>query len=185
MRDCKPEPMSPEGLYRYADLLVDRGRERLICVREDHTGVGEPENALVAVGFDGKVVVLSSGADFYAAPRLSPNGEDIAWVQWRHPNMPWDETELMLSGINEAGHLTEAMCMTGAGEAVFQPEFGPDGSLFYVSDRNGWWNLYRLGVEGDACVYAIEAEFGLPHWVFGTRNLLFQCARPHRRRVPA
>jgi dipeptidyl aminopeptidase/acylaminoacyl peptidase len=173
MRDCKPEPMSPEGLYRYADLLVDRGRERLICVREDHTGVGEPENALVAVGFDGKVVVLSSGADFYAAPRLSPNGEDIAWVQWRHPNMPWDETELMLSGINEAGHLTEAMCMTGAGEAVFQPEFGPDGSLFYVSDRNGWWNLYRLGVEGDACVYAIEAEFGLPHWVFGTRTYCF------------
>jgi dipeptidyl aminopeptidase/acylaminoacyl peptidase len=172
-RDGKPEPLSPEGLYRYADLIVDRGRERLICVREDHTGVGEPENALVAIGFDGKVVVLSSGADFYAAPRLSHNGEDIAWVQWRHPNMPWDETELMLSGVDKAGHLTEAMCVTGEGEAVLQPEFGPDGSLFYVSDRSGWWNLYRLGVECDTCVYAIDAEFGLPHWVFGMRTYDF------------
>jgi dipeptidyl aminopeptidase/acylaminoacyl peptidase len=173
VRDGKPEPLSPEGSYRYADLLVDRRRERLICVREDHSGSGEPENALVAVGFDGKVVVLSRGADFYAAPRLSPNGEDMAWVQWHHPNMPWDETELMLSSVDEAGCLTEVMCVTGEDEAVLQPEFGPDGSLFYVSDRSGWWNLYRLGPECDACVYAIDAEFGFPHWIFGMRTYGF------------
>ena len=169
----KPEPLTPEGPYRYADLVVERGRERLICVREDHSGSGEPENTLVAIGFDGAVTVLASGADFYAAPRLSANGEDIAWVQWHHPNMPWDATELMLSGIDEVGSLTRAVCVTGEDEAVFQPEFGPDGSLFYVSDRSGWWNLYRLGPEGDACVYAVDAEFGLPHWVFGMRTYDF------------
>jgi len=173
LEDEKPVPLSPEGPYRYADLMVDRGRDRLICVREDHSGSGEPENALVAVGFDGTVAVLSSGADFYAAPRLSPKGEDMAWVQWHHPNMPWDETELMLSGVDEAGSLTGAMCVTGKDEAVFQPEFGPDGSLFYVSDRSEWWNLYRLGPEGDTCVYAVDAEFGLPHWVFGMRTYDF------------
>jgi dipeptidyl aminopeptidase/acylaminoacyl peptidase len=172
-RGGKPEPLSPEGSYRYADLLVDRERKRLICVREDHSGSGEPENALVAVSFDGRVVVLSSGADFYATPRLSPNGKDIAWVQWCHPNMPWDETELMLSGVDEAGCLTEAIWVTGENEAVLQPEFGHDGSLIYVSDRSGWWNLYRLVPEGDACIYAIEAEFGLPHWVFGMRSYGF------------
>lgn len=169
----EPCPVSPEEPFRFADLLVDRPRRRLICIREDHSGTGEPENALVAIGFDGDVTVLSSGADFYAAPRLSPNGEDMAWVQWDHPNMPWDETQLMLSGLDEAGELTGAMRVTGPDEAVFQPEFGADGSLFYISDRSGWWNLYRLTQDGAFCVYAIDAEFGLPHWVFGMRTYDF------------
>ena len=166
-------PVSPEGPYRYADLVVDLNRSRIVCVREDHSGAGEPENTIVAVTFDGDVEVLASGADFYAAPCLSHAGDEIAWIEWHHPNMPWDETELVLAGLDDAGQVSEAMCVTDAGEAVFQPEFGPDGNLFYVSDRSGWWNLYRLTENGIDPVYAVEAEFGLPHWAFGMRTYDF------------
>lgn len=169
-------PITADGPYRYADLIIDCERSRLLCVREDHTAEGEPINAIVAVGFDGRVEILADDADFYAAPRLSPNGDDIAWIQWHHPNMPWDEAELMLACLDDQGRAIDPVRITGEGEAAFQPEFGPDGCLYCVSDRNGWWNLYRVTEGGMNCVYAIEAEFGLPHWVFGMRTYDFSGA---------
>ncbi|PPR57088.1 MAG: Dipeptidyl aminopeptidase BIII [Alphaproteobacteria bacterium MarineAlpha4_Bin2] len=168
-----PLPITVEGPYRYSDLTVDRKRSRLLCVLEDHSGGGEPKNTLVAVQFDGLVETLDDNADFYAAPRVSPNGDDFAWIEWFHPNMPWDEAALYYSHLDEEGRVVNPVRVTGAGEAAFQPEFGPDGSLYYVSDRSGWWNLYRLSKGGIDCVYAVEAEFGLPHWVFGMRTYDF------------
>ena len=171
--DQKVKFVSKEGSYRYAELLVDRRQQRLICVRECHVEFGEPENSIVAVAFDGGVTVLASGADFYSAPRLSPDGTRMSWIEWHHPNMPWDETTLMLAEVNSNGDLQNATRVTDQGEAVFQPEFGPDNTLYFVSDRNGWWNIYRLTSKGVECICSKSAEFGLPYWLFGMRTYDF------------
>jgi hypothetical protein len=80
-----PRPLTPEGATRHADFAVDAVRRRLVCVCEDHGGAGEPENLLVAVSFEGGVTPLRRGADFYAAPCLSPDGLQLAWA----PSCGW------------------------------------------------------------------------------------------------
>ena len=94
----EPQPITPEELLRYADGTYDSGRDRIICVREDHRGEGEPVNTIAAVDAEGEgaLEVLFSGSDFCAAPRLSPDGTWLAWLAWDHPNMPWDGTRLLL-----------------------------------------------------------------------------------------
>ncbi|MBD3882294.1 S9 family peptidase [Phormidium tenue FACHB-886] len=172
--DRDPLPLTPEANFRYADAVLDRSRDRLICVREDHTGDGEPVNAIVAVSFADPTqldsgTVLVSGSDFYASARLSPDGSRLCWLCWNHPNMPWDGTTLWVATVQADGTLVDAQQIAGGiTESIFQPEWSPDGRLYFVSDRTGWWNLYRWSVGG-----AIEplcpksAEFGLPQWVFG------------------
>jgi dipeptidyl aminopeptidase/acylaminoacyl peptidase len=164
-----PAPITPEGRYRYADLCLDLRRGRLICVREDHTREGqEPVNQLVSVDLKGQTepAVLASGADFTSTPRLSPDGEWLAWLTWEHPRMPWDGTELWVAKVAADGRLARAERVAGGPEeAVLQPEWSPDGLLHFVSDRSGWWNLYRRG-DAEPLV-AMDAEFGGPHWIFG------------------
>ena len=149
-----PTPLTPAG-YFYADLRVDPSRRRLLAVREDHRqGDAEPPAALVAVSVDATEgerpgVVLVSGADFYSDPVVSPDGGTLAWLQWNHPNMPWDGTELWTAPFNANGTLGPRRRIAGgADESVFQPEWSPDGVLYFVSDRTGWWNLYRLRRRG-------------------------------------
>jgi len=164
-----PRPLTAEGL-RYADLLVDPPRQRLIAVQEDHRTAGsEPVNSLVAIPFDGsQPVTLASGRDFYSSPRLSPDGQRLAWLTWSHPNMPWDGTELWLADVAADGGLPSPRLVAGgAAESVFQPEWSPGGVLHFVSDRTGWWNLYRVDAERAAPLLPMEAEFGMPQWVFG------------------
>ena len=164
-----PRPVTPEGPWRYADMRVDAARQRVITVREDHDErLEEPANALVAIEFDGSVSVLAEGADFYAAPRLSPDGSQLAFLTWDHADMPWDNARLWLAAIAPDGALEAPRQISGGnGEAVFQPAWSPDGVLHFVSDPTGWWNLYRW--EGSAAVplCSMAAEFGLPQWVFG------------------
>lgn len=171
-----PKPLTVEGAYRYADFVWNRIYGKLICVREDSTETGEPINTLVAVntanGED--IQVLVSGADFYASPRLNSTGDKLAWISWQHPNMPWDGTELWLADLVESntGVLTiqnPQLVAGGKDESIFQPEWSPDGNLYFVSDRTGWWNLYRTSTENIAIqpLCSMEAEFGLPQWVFG------------------
>jgi len=174
-----PEVITPEGPLRYADTVVDRQRHRLICVREDHSGGTEPINTIASVpldGSDGKVLV--SGADFYAAPRLSPDGTKLAWICWNHPNMPWDGTELWVAEVQPDGAIAEPACLAGGvAESIFQPEWSPDGTLYFVGDRTGWWNLYRWqnGAIEPLCEKA--AEFGLPHWIFRMSTYGFESAQ--------
>jgi hypothetical protein len=107
-RQGTPSPITPEGKMRYADAAIDRERNRLICVREDHTASDhEPTNTLVSVKLDGseEPQVIVSGYDFYSSPRLSPDGKQLAWITWNHPNMPWDGTELWLGTVNDDGTL--------------------------------------------------------------------------------
>ena len=167
----EPQPITSTENMRYADSIVDRQRERLICVREDHTVPGrEAVNTLVSLALDGSDAgrVLISGNDFYSSPRLSPDGARLAWLTWNHPNMPWDGTELWVGEFQPDGSLGHAERVAGGpGESIFQPAWSPDGILHFVSDRSGWWNLYRWRDGRIEPLCEMAAEFGQPQWGFG------------------
>jgi len=174
----EPQPITPAEKLRFADGVIDWRRKRVICVREDHTVAGrEAVNTLVSFALDGsdeKPQALASGNDFYATPRLSPDGGQLAWLTWNHPNMPWDGTELWVGEITEDGLLSKARCIAGGSdESIFQPEWSPAGILHFVSDRTGWWNLYRCDGDSATALCPMEAEFGLPQWVFGMSTYSF------------
>ncbi|MCB0417457.1 MAG: S9 family peptidase [Bdellovibrionaceae bacterium] len=167
-----PKALTPEAPYRYADGVFDSHRGRLILVREDHSESDqEAANTISAVDLSGQDcgTPLVSGSDFYACPRLDAKGERLCWLQWDHPNMPWDGTELWIAQLNPDGSLkSKEKIAGGVEESVFQPEWAADGSLIFVSDRTGWWNLYRWqSGKVSEPLYPAEAEFGLPLWQFG------------------
>ena len=168
----RPEPLTPETELRYADGVIDAERGRMICVREDHrVSTNEARNTLVALNLAGDPdggQVIASGSDFYAAPRLSPDGKRLAWLTWEHPNMPWDQSQLWVAELLADGSLDEPQLIAGgADEALYQPAWSPDGVLHFVSDRTGWWNLYRWQEGKVEALLEMEAEFGEPQWVFG------------------
>jgi len=171
-----PLPITPAGKLHYADFVWDAPRKRLLCVREDQTGEGEPQNAIVGldVETDGPGTVLVSGRDFYAAPRLSPDGNALAWMEWNHPHMPWDAAELWMAPLGKDGSLERPIRVAGGdrGSAV-QPSWSPDGILHFVSDRNNWWNLSRFVNGRVEALTDLEAEFATPPWVFGMQNYAF------------
>ncbi|TYQ05721.1 UNVERIFIED_ORG: dipeptidyl aminopeptidase/acylaminoacyl peptidase [Zoogloea ramigera] len=179
-----PVALSQGGQHRFADFVLDRAHERLIGVRELHADDGndhaQPVNTISALGFDfdGVEQVLVEGADFYSSPRLAPDGRTLAWLSWDHPRMPWQGTTLWRAGVNPDGTLSAPVQVAGgAEESICQPEWSPDGLLHFVSDRSGWWNLYRQG--GDQAIEALcpmEAEFGGPHWTFGNSMYGFRSA---------
>lgn len=175
----EPQPLTPEANLRYADGVIDHLRQRIICVCEDHTGSeNEPANTLVSINLDdGSHTVLVSGNDFYSSPRLSPDGSRLAWLTWNHPNMPWDGTELWVAEMKEDGSLGNTELVAGSeNESIFQPEYSPDGTLYFVSDRSGWWNLYRWREGRIESLCEMEAEFGVPYWVFGWSTYAFESA---------
>jgi dipeptidyl aminopeptidase/acylaminoacyl peptidase len=166
-----PRPITPAVDLRYANAVVDRQRNRLICIREDHLDPNrEAINTLIAVDRDqgGPGDVLVSGSDFYSSPRLSPDGARLAWLSWNHPNMPWDGIELWVGAIGPDGSIENRVLVAGGpDESMFQPEWAPDGTLTFVSDRNGWWNLYRWRGGSVEPLLEVAADIGLPEWVFG------------------
>ena len=173
-----PVALTPEAALRYADGVFDVSRERYVYVREDHRGEGEAVNTLVGIpAAGGEGEVLASGYDFYAAPRLSPNGRRMAWVCWNHPDMPWDATELWLADLTPDGHVQQARRVAGGpGISVVDPAWSPDGVLHYASDASGWWNIHRLEESGEVNLLELEAEFASPPWVFGTPQYAFVAA---------
>ncbi len=170
----EPAMLTPETGRRYADMVVDRDRRRLIAVREEHAG-HEPVNEIVGVDLEsGEERALVSGNEFYSSPRLSPDGRRLVWLTWNHPNMPWDGTELMVCDLGADG-LPENVERVAGGrdESIFQPEWSPEGTLYFVSDRTGWWNIYRWREGRVEPLCEREAEFGLPQWVFGMSTYAF------------
>ncbi len=176
--DSQPEPLTPAANCRYADAIVDTQKNRLICVREDNAGDGEAVNTIVSINLDNgeDIQILTQGNDFYASPSLSPDGSQLAWISWNHPNMPWDGTELWVAEINADGSLCKKKLVAGGvDESIFQPEWSLDGVLYFVSDKSNWWNLYRTplnppllrGEAGIEPLCEMAAEFGLPQWIFG------------------
>ena len=213
VREDPITPVTPEGKWCFADAVVDRARQRLICVREDHSEratpkptaearTHEPTNTLVAIDLTRDpasarragaaetrpaVQVIASGYGFYSTPRLSPDGQTLSWLCWRHPQMPWDGTELWVADLDAMGGLENHRLIAGGPrESIFQPGWLADGELVFASDRDGWWRLYRVRIardvrddrdfRGDRDVEVVpllrdpppEAEFGQPQWVFGT-----------------
>jgi dipeptidyl aminopeptidase/acylaminoacyl peptidase len=179
-----PRAITPDtgGRHRYADGRVTPDGSVLICVRERHLDDGVV-NELVALATDGSTepLVIEGGRDFYAAPRLSPDGARLAWLTWDLPWMPWDGCELWTAEVPAAAELAAGAPLgqarkvagTCGEESIWQPGWSPAGDLHFVSDRTGWWNLYReRGGETDA-LCPMEAEFGWPHWVFGGSSFAF------------
>jgi dipeptidyl aminopeptidase/acylaminoacyl peptidase len=172
----RPTPITPPGRWFYADAAFDVRRGRLIVVREDHFDPGrEPVNTLVSIPLDGSAgsgEVVASGFDFYSTPSLSPDGSRLSWLAWRHPQMPWDGTELWVADVTEAGALVRSRRVAGGpDESIYQPGWATNGELYFVSDRDGWWKLYR---SEDALPVVANpprgAEFGRPQWAFGTAS---------------
>jgi dipeptidyl aminopeptidase/acylaminoacyl peptidase len=179
-RGSEPEPLTPDASLRYADGRIDLRRNALFCVREDHTGQGEAINTLVRIDLDasGTGTIVASGHDFYSSPRLSPDGSVLAWLTWNHPNMPWDGTELWVGELNADGSvINQRQVAGGRNESVCQPEWSPDGVLHFVSDRTGWWNLYRWRENSVEPLCSMDAEFGEPQWVFGGSLYGFESPR--------
>ncbi len=173
-------PITPERAWRFADLEHDPARGRLIAVREDHepdtvAGHGEWVNELVTIDLaSGEIEVVASGADFYAAPRLAPDGRTIAWLEWNHPNMPWDGTELKRAAVGEGGEIGPAVTVAGSPEDwISQPRWSPDGVLHFVAEPDGWMNLYRYRGGAVEAIAPMEVEFASPDWVFGNAEYAF------------
>lgn len=188
-----PRPISPvsgDRTLRYADGAFDRRRNAIVCVREDHAaGARQAVNTVVSLDAEGREAArtLASGYDFYASPRLSADGSRLAYLAWNHPNMPWDGTDLWVADLaGDGAVLRSERVAGGVEESIFQPEWSPDGTLHFVSDRTGWWNLYRLRAGRREALTDLEAEFGRPQWVFGLSTYAFAsptriiCAYTHR-----
>jgi dipeptidyl aminopeptidase/acylaminoacyl peptidase len=163
-----PQRMSFDEHQRHADIVQDQGRSRIVCVCEDHREAGEPRNFVAAITDDGLKSVLASGYDFYSTPGISPDGTQLSWLCWRHPQMPWDGTELWVGDFDGDGTVVQPRRVAGGKqESIGQPRWGPDGRLYYISDRNNWWNLYAWNGDNVETLTAMEAEIGLPQWICG------------------
>ena len=153
---------------RFADPVYDQVGKRLVCVRESHEGVSEPENDVVAIDLQsGHVTPLHQGHDFYAHARLTPSGNKIAFLAWDHPNMPWNGTQLYVMTLQPT--VGDASIIAGGQtESVFQPEWLTDDKLVFSSDRSGFYDLYVFSSEGTYSIAADEREYGHAMWQIGS-----------------
>ena len=170
-----PAAVTPPN-YRYADCIALPGAAKsaaaLLCVREDHSDPAHVHNALVRLPLPiaGPGEVLFESSDFVAYPRLSPDGRRLAFITWNHPNMPWDGTELRVAELTATGLKPSVVVAGGAAESVLEPQWAGDGTLYFISDRSGFWNLYADRAGGARPIWPRAAEFAAPLWQFGQSN---------------
>ena len=159
---------------RFADLqITDEG---LVAVGEEDRKDQEPENFLALIDTQtGNVEKIHKGYDFYAAPSFHKSTSTLCWLSWNHPNMPWDQTELWVGQLIE-GALIGTECVRGQleEEAIFQPQWCEDGSLYFVSDKEEFWNLYAFEESREPKSIVTGAfECAWPMWVFGMSTWAF------------
>jgi dipeptidyl aminopeptidase/acylaminoacyl peptidase len=173
-----PEAITAEtdGRHRYADGRATADGSLIMCVRERHED-DDVVNELVVIPADGshEPRTIAGGRDFYAAPRISPDGSHLAWLSWNLPWMPWDGCELWVADLAPDGSLSGERHVAGLDgeESIWQPDWSRSGELHFVSDRTGWWNLYRERGGASEPLHPVEAEFGWPHWLFGASTYSF------------
>ncbi|PUA29413.1 MAG: peptidase [Cellvibrio sp. 79] len=166
----RTKPLTPEGAFRYADFYFDAQRQCLLAVQEDYTeNSHHPDASIVAIHLQtGAIKILAKGADFYSNPRVSPDGKNLSYLRWFHPQMPWDGTECVVAELDEQANVLREKIIAGSvTESIFQPQWSPAGDLFFVSDRNNWWNIYHWNGTGAEPIIILDAEFATPQWVFG------------------
>ncbi|MBU3670909.1 MAG: hypothetical protein FGM43_00070 [Sinobacteraceae bacterium] len=170
-----PEALTRETGTRYANCAADPARQRLVCVREDHRGAGEPRNALVAVPLTaGPPVILFEDTDFVSDPAFDAAGGRLAFLAWNHPNMPWDRVEVRVAKVRADGSLARPRAINaGIDEAARTPRWGGDGSLYFVGDRDGWWNFLRWDGKRVHAVTRESLEFGFAAWELGAETWSF------------
>ena len=178
--DAKPRPITPEPPSprsdRYSDGRVIADGRFIVCVRERHLDGGQVMNELVSVPADGssEPAIVASGRDFYACPRPSPDGSRLAWIAWDDPQMPWDGTEVWVAALHSDGSVERPEIVAGGpGESLFQPEWSPSSELHFVSDRSGWWSLYRTTDHEVEALPTLEADFGTALWQLGFTRYCF------------
>lgn len=170
-----PNPTQPKAL-RYTDGVITLNGRYIICVREVHDGEKEVINELVAISTDGQhqPKAITGGYDFYASPRISPDGKKIAWLCWKLPQMPWDGCELWVADLDENAVVKNPKLMAGnKTQSIYQPAWNCNNELYFVSDRSGWWNIYKVNNDKIDAVAPMEAECAYPHWIFGTNTYAF------------
>jgi dipeptidyl aminopeptidase/acylaminoacyl peptidase len=171
-----PTPITPEGEWRYADLRLDATRGRILAVREDHTGAGEAVNTLVGLPLDGSTepTILVRDHDFFAAPRLSPDGGRLSWLSWDHPNLPWDGTTLWLADVAPDGSLADPQAVAGGpDEWICQPRWSPSGELWLVAERDEWATLMSLTAYRAGERSRLPLDFAPPDWIFDRPTYAF------------
>jgi len=171
-----PTPLTKGKGMRYADCDFHSSANKLICVREDHSVVEsgtskEAQNTIVVFDIASQTEnVVVSGSDFYASPKVSPNGKELVWMQWSHPNMPWDDTQIYKGEFNESCSRLKPSSITkveGHKDLnVMHPRWSPDGKVVFISDESNWWNIYKEGPP-HRNLYPKDADFGAPQWSLG------------------
>ena len=184
--DAAPMAITPVD-FRYADCVVEPARNALLCVREDHTpstrrANGEERNEIVRVAIpaagaahDADALaaagtVLVTGHDFVAYPRLDPSGRQLAWMSWEHPQMPWEHTRIHVAPLREDGRLGDPQVVLGGDRSVLEPQWDTDGTLYFIDERSGWWNLYAWDGRAVRAVAPMAREFGGPLWQLGMQT---------------
>lgn len=138
---------------RYADFCTHpKHPQWILAIKEDHrdatpeTQATHVHNTLVAIDIDfGKEITIAQGDDFYSHPKFDPSGKYVSWIQWTHPDMPWTGTVLYLGEwANGSVNLVTRIAGKAQEESIAQPKWGPDGVLYFASDRTGFWQLYSF-----------------------------------------
>ncbi|XP_042409315.1 probable dipeptidyl-peptidase 5 isoform X2 [Zingiber officinale] len=184
-----PIPITPDyrgTLVCYADGSYDPHFNRYLTVMEDHRKGSLNKPIIIIASIDLNAISTNEpkelvvGNDFYAFPRVDPNGKRMAWIEWSHPNMPWDKAELWVGYFSENGDLSNRICVAGGDptivESPTEPKWSPKGELFFITDRgSGFWNLYKWDEKKNevVAIYSLDAEFTKPLWVFGISSYDF------------
>jgi len=167
--------------YRFADGVCVQ--DTLYSIREDHgpEGKATPQqvvNEIVSIDTTtgGEMKVVVSGKDFIAAPRVSPDGTQLAYVCWNHPHMPWDETEIRIVNLDSNSDPSTESHQRIPGptdRSLLQPLWHPDGRLFYISDETGYYNIHHSG--NSESILPMSTDFGgrAPGWILGQQGFRF------------